>query len=126
MPDGIDVSDILNEKGLTLREYQIYNPNYPFGVPLTETSTETDDVVESDDIWNYEVSEAGESYQEETKDEDIYKEEHNEQETDKETEIDEMEKSEIQAKVEDEAVEDEKNTQKDRGHVEVEFGYSRK
>ena len=72
-----------------MREYQIYNPSFPFGVPLTESSMETDDVVESEDIWNYKVAEAGESYQVETKDEDIHEDMH-EQETDKETEIEEM------------------------------------
>ena len=51
MPDGTNVSDILNDKGLTLREYQIYNPNHPFGVPLAVSSMETDNVVESEDIW---------------------------------------------------------------------------
>ena len=79
-----------NEKGLTLREYQIYNPSHPFGVPLAVSSTETDSVVESENILTYENSEARENYQEETEDEDIYEEENDEQETDKEIEIEEM------------------------------------
>ena len=151
MPDGKDVSDILNDKGFTLREYQLYNPSHPFGVPLAASSTRTNDVVESEDIWTYEDSEADDScqeetedediygeendageardsYQEETEDEDIYGEENDEQATDKKIKIEEMENSEIQAKVEDEAVEDAKNThncyllvQKDGRHVEVDI-----